>query len=132
MELRASSPVEVQPYWQSISDRKLREFGQAYSGTAIQMGGICQHFRVGRMFFRSVTVTISVERLGDIRLDEQDAVVDIPIALYKRDQVSLGRAAEIAGMPPPAFLAELTRRQIPINYKVDDLRADLETLKKLP
>jgi len=63
-------------------------------------------------------------------LDERDAVVDIAIGLYKREQVSLGRAAEIADMSSPAFLVELARRHISINYNADDLQADLGTLKK--
>ena len=79
-----------------------------------------------------MTLTIPSERLGGVALDERDAVVDIAIGLYKREQVSLGRAAEIAGMSSPALLAELARRQIPINYNADDLRADLNTLKNLP
>jgi predicted HTH domain antitoxin len=78
-----------------------------------------------------VTLTIPTERLGDIRLNEQDALVDIAIGLYKREEVSLGRAAEIAGTSSPSFLAELARRRIAINYSSEDLAADLETLKKL-
>ena len=78
-----------------------------------------------------MTLTIPAERLGNIALNERDALVDIAIGLYKRDEVSLGRAAEIAGLSSPSFLAELGRRRIPINYDVDDLRADLVTLKKL-
>jgi len=78
-----------------------------------------------------MTLTIPAERLGNIALNERDALVDIAIGLYKRDEVSLGRAAEIAGLSSPTFLAELGRRRIPINYDVDDLRADLATLKKL-
>ncbi|MCU0783027.1 MAG: UPF0175 family protein [Verrucomicrobia bacterium] len=78
-----------------------------------------------------MTLTIPTERLGDLALNERDAVVDIAIGLYKRDQVSLGRAAEIAGMMSVEFLVELGRRHIPVNYDADDLRADLKTLKKL-
>jgi predicted HTH domain antitoxin len=68
-----------------------------------------------------MTVTIPDDRIGDIRLDQQDALVDIAIDLYKRDEVSLGRAAEIANLSVPAFLGELGRRKIPVNYSVDDL-----------
>ena len=78
-----------------------------------------------------MTLTIPNERLVDIALDERDAVADIAIGLYKRDQVSLGRAAEIAGMSSVELLAELGRRHIPVNYDADDLRADLKTLEKL-
>ena len=76
-----------------------------------------------------MTLTIPNERLADVALNERDAVVDIAIGLYKRDQVSLGRAAEIANMSSAAFLAEMGRRRIPINYSVEDLRADVNTLR---
>ena len=70
-------------------------------------------------------VTIPVERLGNVPLSERDAVVDIAIGLYKREQVSLGRAAEVAGLSSVDFLAELGRRRIPINSGVEDLKSDL-------
>jgi predicted HTH domain antitoxin len=75
-----------------------------------------------------MTVTIPDDRIGDIQVSEHDALVDIAIGLYKREQVSLGRAAQIANMSSPAFLDELGRRKIPINYGVDDLRQDLSSL----
>jgi len=78
-----------------------------------------------------MTLTIPTERLGNVVLDERDAVVDIAIGLYKRQMVSLGRAAEVAGMSSAEFLNELGRRRIPINYGVDELREDVAVLKKL-
>jgi hypothetical protein len=36
-----------------------------------------------------------------MQLNEQDVLVDIAIGLYKREQVSLGRAAEIANVSSP-------------------------------
>lgn len=77
-----------------------------------------------------MTLTIPTERLGNVVLDERDAVVDIAIGLYKRQMVSLGRAAEVAGMASPEFLAELGCRHIPINYGVDELREDVAAIKK--
>jgi len=78
-----------------------------------------------------MTLTIPNERLGNIALDECDAVVDIAIGLYKRQAVSLGRSAEIAGISSVELLAELGRRHIPINYGVDELREDVATLGEL-
>jgi predicted HTH domain antitoxin len=75
-----------------------------------------------------VTLIIPDERFGNLKLDERDLMTDIAIGLYKREQVSLGRAAEIAGVSSPQFLSELGRRRIPINYDVDDLHADIATL----
>jgi predicted HTH domain antitoxin len=79
-----------------------------------------------------MTLTIPGERLGDVALDERDAVVDIAIGLYKRQAISLGRAAEIAGISFVELLTELGRRHIPINYGVDALREDVVALGKLP
>ena len=79
-----------------------------------------------------MTLTIPTERLGNVALDERDAVVDIAIGLYKREAVSLGRAAEVAGISSVEMLAELGRRHIPINYGVDELREDVAIFEKLP
>ena len=78
-----------------------------------------------------MTLTIPTERLGNVALDERDALVDIAIGLYKRETVSLGRAAEVAGISSVELLAELGRRHIPINYGVEELREDAAALKKL-
>ncbi len=79
-----------------------------------------------------MTLTIPTERLGNVALDERDAVVDIAIGLYKRQAVSLGRAAEVAGISSVELLSELGRRHIAINYGVDELREDAATLGKHP
>jgi predicted HTH domain antitoxin len=79
-----------------------------------------------------MTVTIPNERLGGVALNERDALVDIAIGLYKRELVSLGRAAEIASMSSVEFLSELGRRRIPVNYDSDDLLTDIAILKTLP
>jgi predicted HTH domain antitoxin len=76
-----------------------------------------------------MTVTVPSERLRAVELSERDAVVDIAIGLYKREQVSLGRAAEVAGLSSAEFLSELARRRIPINYELSDLREDAQSLR---
>jgi predicted HTH domain antitoxin len=79
-----------------------------------------------------VTLTIPLEKLGGLRVTERDALVDIAIGLYKREEVSLGRAAEVAGISSIQLLRELERRHIPINYGPDDLQADVSTLNDKP
>lgn len=79
-----------------------------------------------------MTVTIPAQQLGNLRVSERDALVDIAIGFYKRDEVSLGRAAEVAGLTSVQFLSELGRRHIPINYGPDDLQADMATLNEKP
>ena len=79
-----------------------------------------------------MTLIIPSERLGNLTVSEQDALADIAIGLYKREEVSLGRAAEVAGISTVQLLGELGRRHIPINYGPDDLRADLAMLNDKP
>jgi len=79
-----------------------------------------------------MTLTIPPERLGNVPLNERDAVVDIAIGLYKREAVSLGRAAEVAGISSVGLLAELGRRHIPVNYSVEELREDASSFEKVP
>jgi predicted HTH domain antitoxin len=45
---------------------------------------------------------------------------------YRRRQLSLGRASELAGLPVTVFLDELRRAGILRDYGVDELRRDLE------
>jgi predicted HTH domain antitoxin len=109
--------------------KSVQIFGNSHTGNGLGM-------RVAKGAFLDVslskmTLTIPAERLGNVELDERDAVVDIAIGLYKRQTVSLGRAAEVAGLSSPQFLAELGRRRIPINYGVEELRDDLTSLHKL-
>jgi predicted HTH domain antitoxin len=75
-----------------------------------------------------MTVTIPDDRIGDVRVSEHDALVDIAIGFISAKRCRSGRrAAEIADMPSSAFLHELGRRKIPINYGVEDLRQDLSS-----
>ena len=79
-----------------------------------------------------MNLTIPDERLQGLSVSERDVLVDVAIGCYKRDAVSLGRAAAIAGVSSPEFLDELARRRIPLNYDVDDLHRDAATLNDLP
>src|SRR5438270_59556 len=65
--------------------------------TATPKSGGFPNFAFCATFIVEMTVTIPSERLANITLNERDALVDIAIGLYKREQVSLGRAAEISG-----------------------------------
>jgi predicted HTH domain antitoxin len=91
----------------------------------------CQQSGEG-LFSKRMTLTIPAEQLGNLQLNERDALVDIAIGFYKREEVSLGRASEVAGLTSVQFLSELGRRHIPINYGPDDLQADMATLNDKP
>ena len=54
-----------------------------------------------------------------------------PLASASASRYLSGEPPRSRAMSLVEFLAELGRRRIPLNYAVDDLRADLPTLKNL-
>lgn len=55
-----------------------------------------------------------------------EALLELAVALYAADQVSLGRSAEIAGLPYGRMVDELGRRGLPaVRYDLDDLEREL-------
>jgi len=59
------------------------------------------------------------------------ARLEVAVALYRDRKVSMGRAARLAGLPRPLFQHELGKRGVTVDFDVEDLHADVETLKSL-
>ena len=57
--------------------------------------------------------------------------VGVTVALYRAQRLTMGQASRVAALPQAAFMQELGRRDVAINYDVDDLEADLKTLADL-
>jgi predicted HTH domain antitoxin len=78
-----------------------------------------------------VQIVVQDEALRGLALTEDQALLDLAVGLFTERRVTLGRAARIARMSQSDFQRELGRREIPIHYDVEDLRADLRTLAAL-
>jgi predicted HTH domain antitoxin len=78
-----------------------------------------------------VLIDVEDEVLRGLGLTESQALLDLAIGLFTECRVTLGRAAEIARLTQSDLQRELGRREIPIHYDVEDLRADLRTLTAL-
>ncbi|MEQ8706011.1 MAG: UPF0175 family protein [Phaeodactylibacter sp.] len=78
-----------------------------------------------------MTLNISDQVLQASGLTEEELTLEIAVALYQREILSLGKAADFAGLHRMAFQAALYERKVPINYDIEDLEDDLETLEKL-
>jgi predicted HTH domain antitoxin len=78
-----------------------------------------------------VNVTISIpDDLGAVlagTAEQLEARVqaDLAVQYYQQGLVSMGRAAEMSGLPRGEFERVLAERQVPRNYSVEDLRDDL-------
>ena len=73
---------------------------------------------------RTVRVRVPANYVGDI---EKDVNLALAIELFLRGLISIGRAAEIAGLPIQDFIYELKKRGIkPFSYDEEDIREELE------
>lgn len=59
------------------------------------------------------------------------AKIEVAVALYRDRKVSMGQAARIAEVPRMQFQREIGKRGVTMDYEVEDLHADMETLKSL-
>lgn len=77
----------------------------------------------------NVTLDIPDDVLAVLPIPEAERdgylLLEIACALYARDLLSLGRAAELAGIPKVAFGQEIGRRGITRHYTVAELESDL-------
>jgi predicted HTH domain antitoxin len=76
-------------------------------------------------------IVISDKLLGGKPLSREEALRDLAIGLYVDDKVTLGQAAEIAGLSEPEFLKELGKRRVPVHYDLEDLEADVKVVRDL-
>ena len=73
---------------------------------------------------RTVRVRVPANYVGDIK---KDVNLALAIELFLRGLISIGRAAEIAGLPIQDFIYELKKRRIkPFSYDEEDIREELE------
>ena len=54
-----------------------------------------------------------------------ELLVSKAIQEYKQDKISFGKAAEMAGISLWEWIDELRRRNIPINFTIDDARDEI-------
>jgi predicted HTH domain antitoxin len=83
--------------------------------------------------------TISVDLPSDLinifKIRERDfpsvVLETLSVELYREGLISVGKAAEIAGVSIWEMQEILTKRKIPINFYPEDLEKDIRTLKKV-
>ena len=79
----------------------------------------------------SVKVPRDLVRILKVRDEEIPKLVRLYLAieLYRERKVSLGKAAEIAGVNKWEMMEILASKNIPIQYNVEDLENDTKTLE---
>ena len=85
-----------------------------------------------------------IERIAEIESLDKSSVIrrllnnaiaiwklEYSLKLYQKGEISLGKAAELSKLSIWEFLEKLSERKIPLNYSLEDLQNDLETVKQI-
>jgi len=78
-----------------------------------------------------MTIELPDVNLGSQPLTSEQARLAFAIGLYTGRRISLGRAAKVAGIPYIAFMKEMGRQGICLNYTKEELEHDFEMAEKL-
>jgi predicted HTH domain antitoxin len=77
-------------------------------------------------------VTLSDELLQSTKLTEAELKLELALALFQQDRLTLGQAALLAGLAQLDFQRILANRHIPLHYGVEAMEQDLQRVKRLP
>ena len=78
-----------------------------------------------------MTIEVPERELGTLQLTPEEARLEFAVGLYAGRRVTLGRAARIAGVSYTAFMDEMWRRGLYINYTVEDASHDMAMVDKM-
>jgi predicted HTH domain antitoxin len=73
-----------------------------------------------------MTIELPEQEVAGLRLTPAQVRLELAAGLYAGRQVSLRRAARIAGVPYVSFVHEIGRRGLCINYTVQDAQHDMK------
>jgi predicted HTH domain antitoxin len=77
-----------------------------------------------------MAVTVFDELLQAARLNESEFPIEIAVALFQQDRLTLGQASTFAGIGQLDMQRTLAARGVPIHYGLEDLEQDLATVRK--
>lgn len=78
-----------------------------------------------------MTITIPDEIIEQAHLSPHELRTDLAAYLYEHRRLTIGQARRLAGLSLIAFQHELAKRDIMIQFGVDDLEKDMNNLKLL-
>ena len=78
-----------------------------------------------------MTIELPDVKIGSQPLTSGQARIELACGLYAGREVSMGRAAKIAGISYTEFMHELGKRGICIHYGVEDFEHDMRVLEEL-
>ena len=83
-----------------------------------------------REYRENMQIAIPDELTSGLNLTPENARINLAIGLYADRRVTLGRAAQLAGMNQPGFLRKLGELRIPMHYDLPELEEDLMVVRE--
>lgn len=83
------------------------------------------------LYGATMIVELPDAEIRDTGLTASLAKIELAVALYRDRKVSLGHGARIAHLPTPEFLQEVGRRNIAVNYDLEEFDRDLREIENL-
>ncbi|MGV0023378.1 UPF0175 family protein [Phormidesmis priestleyi] len=78
-----------------------------------------------------MSVIIPDDILQATKMTEDELKLEIAIMLYKQQKISSGKARAWSRLTVIEFQHELAKRELCINYNVEDFQSDIKTLRSL-
>jgi predicted HTH domain antitoxin len=78
-----------------------------------------------------MSIVIPEEILKAADTNEEELTIELAFLLYKQNKISSGKVRDWLGLTVLEFQHELAERGLSINYDVEELNQDVETLKSL-
>jgi len=108
--------------------------GDSGLGNGIVRGVAIENWSFGRYPFRmnaTPTLDVPLEILDSARMTMEEMRLELAIALFNLDRLSMGKAAEFACLPVGTFQSHLASRQIGPHYGIDEAIEDARVLSAL-
>jgi predicted HTH domain antitoxin len=80
---------------------------------------------------KPMSIVIPDDILQAAKMTEAELKLEIAIMLYGQEKISSGKVRNWTGLTVIEFQHELAKRQLCINYDVDDFQSDIKTLQSI-
>jgi predicted HTH domain antitoxin len=78
-----------------------------------------------------MSIVIPDDIAQSARLTTAELLLELAVALFQREKLTLGQASRLAGMNQWQFQQLLASRDISLHYGVAEFEADLQTLAEI-
>lgn len=73
-------------------------------------------------------LVIPKEVLANTHMSKDEMLIEVAVHLYDIRRLTMGQAKRFAGLDQISFQHEMAKRDVYLNYDVEEFRKDLETM----